>query len=68
MCIIGYCNQRSKTLQKRKIKNLVEYLQLMDIRELLQYLKKIRCWTFTNTMARNLLDELIARLENQLPK
>jgi hypothetical protein len=40
----------------------------MDIRELLEHLKKIRCWTFTNTMARNLLDELIARLENQLPR
>jgi hypothetical protein len=40
----------------------------MDIRELLQHLKKIRCWTFNNTMARNLLDELIARLENQVPR
>jgi hypothetical protein len=40
----------------------------MDIRELTQHLKKIRCWTFNNTMARNLLDELIARLENQLPR
>ena len=40
----------------------------MDIRELLQYLKKIRCWTFNDTMVRNLVDELIARLEKQLPK
>jgi hypothetical protein len=40
----------------------------MDIRELIQHLKKIRCWTFHNTMARNLLDELIARLESQLPR
>ncbi len=40
----------------------------MDIRELLQHLKKIRCWTFTNTMARNLLDELIARLEKHVPR
>jgi hypothetical protein len=34
----------------------------MDIRELLEHLKKIRCWTPANSMARNLLNELIQSL------
>jgi hypothetical protein len=40
----------------------------MDIRELLQHLKKIRCWTFEGTMARNLLTELIDHLQKQVPR
>lgn len=40
----------------------------MDIRELIQHLKRIRCWTFEGTMARKLLTELIDRLQNQVPK
>jgi hypothetical protein len=40
----------------------------MDIKELLQHLKKIRCWTLNNTMGRKLIDELINRLENQVPR
>ena len=40
----------------------------MDIRELLQHLRRIRCWTFNNSMARNLLDELIQRLEQTVPR
>lgn len=35
----------------------------MDIKELLQHLKRIKCWTPANSMARNLISELIQRLE-----
>lgn len=40
----------------------------MDIKELLELLKRVRCWTPNSSMARNLLDELIHRLENQVPR
>ena len=40
----------------------------MDIRELVTRLKTIRVWTFNGSMSRNLLDELINHLEQQIPR
>jgi len=40
----------------------------MDVRELISRLHRIRCWVPQNSMARNLIDELINHFKSQLPQ
>jgi len=40
----------------------------MDIRQVINRLKTIRCWTQNGSMARIMLDELIEYLQRSIPR